>query len=197
MELYTTTTLGVRLDPLLAAVGTMLAARSSAEHVCTCHACPLTLCMISCRQPSPPSHLLSFIQAQAQAHPATPSQNRFYQRSRVGFPRTRAHSPRNHSHLLPTMENTAVSEAALRASIVERLNAVHVDITDMSGSFLPQHDMPHHPTHLHSYSHSFRRMWSGLLNLDCVAQLRRVELTQETPPRSVAVWPCPETPRVR
>lgn len=32
------------------------------------------------------------------------------------------------------MENTAVSEAALRASIVERLNAIHVDITDMSGS---------------------------------------------------------------
>ncbi|KKY31521.1 hypothetical protein UCDDA912_g08533 [Diaporthe ampelina] len=31
------------------------------------------------------------------------------------------------------MENTAVSEAALRASIVERLNAIHVDITDMSG----------------------------------------------------------------
>lgn len=31
------------------------------------------------------------------------------------------------------MENNAVSEAALRASIVERLNAVHVEITDMSG----------------------------------------------------------------
>lgn len=28
-----------------------------------------------------------------------------------------------------------MSEAALRASIVERLNAVHVEITDMSGSF--------------------------------------------------------------
>lgn len=33
-----------------------------------------------------------------------------------------------------TMGSTAVSEAALRASIIERLNAVHVDITDMSGS---------------------------------------------------------------
>ncbi|POS71195.1 BolA domain-containing protein [Diaporthe helianthi] len=31
------------------------------------------------------------------------------------------------------MENNSVSEAALRASIVERLNAVHVEITDMSG----------------------------------------------------------------
>ncbi|KAK7700696.1 hypothetical protein SLS64_010840 [Diaporthe eres] len=31
------------------------------------------------------------------------------------------------------MENTAVSEAALKASIIERLNAIHVDITDMSG----------------------------------------------------------------
>ncbi|KAK2610404.1 hypothetical protein N8I77_003836 [Diaporthe amygdali] len=31
------------------------------------------------------------------------------------------------------MENAAVSEAALKASIIERLNAVHVDITDMSG----------------------------------------------------------------
>lgn len=30
--------------------------------------------------------------------------------------------------------NTAVSEAALKASIIERLNAIHVDITDMSGS---------------------------------------------------------------
>lgn len=96
--------------------------------------------MISCRQPSPPSHLLSFIQAQA--HPATPFPDQGYQRSRVEVLRTRAHNPlpRNHSHLLPAMENnTAVSEAALRASIVERLNAVHVDITDMSGSFLPQH----------------------------------------------------------
>lgn len=27
-----------------------------------------------------------------------------------------------------------MSEAALRASIIERLNAIHVDITDMSGS---------------------------------------------------------------
>lgn len=35
------------------------------------------------------------------------------------------------------MENTAVSEAALRASITERLNAIHVDITDMSGSSSP------------------------------------------------------------
>lgn len=33
--------------------------------------------------------------------------------------------------------NTAVSEAALKASIIERLNAIHVDITDMSGSFSP------------------------------------------------------------
>ncbi|KAI7777571.1 hypothetical protein LA080_003406 [Diaporthe eres] len=31
------------------------------------------------------------------------------------------------------MENSAVSEAALKASIIERLNAIHVDITDMSG----------------------------------------------------------------
>lgn len=41
---------------------------------------------------------------------------------------------RSNSHFPPAMENNAVSEAALRASIIERLNAVHVEITDMSGS---------------------------------------------------------------
>lgn len=32
-----------------------------------------------------------------------------------------------------------MSEAALKASIIERLNAIHVDITDMSGSSPKQH----------------------------------------------------------
>jgi hypothetical protein len=32
------------------------------------------------------------------------------------------------------MEGSAISEASLKAAITERLNAVHVEITDMSGS---------------------------------------------------------------
>lgn len=31
------------------------------------------------------------------------------------------------------MENQSISEASLKATITERLHAVHVDITDMSG----------------------------------------------------------------
>lgn len=42
-----------------------------------------------------------------------------------------------------------MSEAALKASIIERLNAIHVDITDMSGSS-PKQPMDTYPvTHTH------------------------------------------------
>lgn len=34
------------------------------------------------------------------------------------------------------MENQSISEASLKAAITERLNAVHVTITDMSGQFM-------------------------------------------------------------
>lgn len=103
------------------------------------------------------------------------------------------------------MEGSAISEASLKAAITERLNAVHVEITDMSGSCskwpilntrcpppLRQSLILNTPCSppgqgyksasaviTNNETHICRRVWPGIFDTDRITRVRREELTEE------------------
>ena len=85
------------------------------------------------------------------------------------------------------MADSSISEASLKASITERLKAVHVEVTDMSGESTSLCNAAPELCRIPCSSMAWltnvdppRWLWSSLYDIDCVPRIHWKELSQET-----------------
>lgn len=146
-----------------------------------------------CRQCSsycPPTTIrpsLYLSSSQPQYRIATPRGAASNQSQSPKKPHPRLSQPRREKPTSDVLIMAEITEASLRETITERLKAVHVEVTDMSGQsfFIPPSCHPCHQSMYVSWTSTdpCRRLWSSLHNSHRLTPISRAELAQAPPPR--------------